>query len=383
MRYKLRRGLRRCSEILRSRSVAICLLASAVMLIFFTYITGLNLYVIFDGDSLTVHQSRVCDAGAALAEAGIQISRDDFVFLPDAPQGGVVEIHIERSQTVTIDAHGDVRRLSTLGATVGDVLTRTGIALGGRDVVEPDLTTPVTNGMTITIWQKETKLETRAESIPYTTERVASDTLLEGKEEVAQEGAPGEKTYYYEICLRNGTETDCRLIAEQVTTPAVNTVIRYGTKKPEPSPPPPPPPSPSPPPKPKESPKPSVSLRENPTVQQDDGGGGVLVTPDGEELRYSRIIYVTATAYTTEGHSNKLTYLGTTARVGAIAVDPKVIPLRTKVYVEVPGGRWFYGKATCEDTGGAIKGNRIDLFFNTEDECYRFGVRDAIVYILG
>ena len=376
MKYNLYRGFRKCSEILRSRSVAICLLASMVMLIFFKYMTGLNLYVIFDGDTLMVHQSRVSDAEAALAEAGIQISRDDFVFLPDAPQGGVVEIHIERSHSVTLDIHGEVRRLSTLGINVGDVLTRVGVTPGGQDVVEPDLTTPVENGMTITVWRKETKLETRTEAIPFETERAADDTMLEGKEEMTREGSPGVRTYFYEILLRNGEETDCRLIADQVTTPSVNAVIHFGTKKPEPPPPPPPTP------KPKEPSKPSVSVNENPTVQQEESGGGVLITPDGEELHYSRVLNVTATAYTTEGYKNKLTYLGTTARVGAIAVDPRVIPLRSKLYIEIPGGKWYYGKATAEDTGGAIKGNKIDLFFNTRAECFDFGVRGAIVYVL-
>ena len=59
-----------------------------------------------------------------------------------------------------------------------------------------------------------------------------------------------------------------------------------------------------------------------------------------------------------------------------IAVDPSVIPLGTKVYVE------GYGYAIAADTGGAIKGNRVDLFFNTEAEASNWGVRNLDVYIL-
>ncbi len=60
-----------------------------------------------------------------------------------------------------------------------------------------------------------------------------------------------------------------------------------------------------------------------------------------------------------------------------IAVDPRVIPLGSRVYVE------GYGYAIAHDTGGAIKGNRIDLFMNSEAECNSWGIRSVKVYILG
>ena len=383
MRYALYRGFRKAAATLRSRSVALSLLATAVLLVFFQFITSLNMYVIFDGDELTVHQSYASDAETALAEAGIRINRDDFVFLPNAAQNGVMEIHIERSQTVILDVYGETRQLSTLGTTVGDVLTRVGLTLDGQDKVEPDLSTPVTDGMTIAIWRHETRVDVVTEEIPYDVERVPLNSLLEGKEEVAQEGSPGEMSYYYEISLRNGVETDSRLIAESVTVPKQDTIIHYGVKKPDPpspSPPPPSPPPPSPPPSPSPTPTPKTYyVRED---AGETGEAGVLISSSGEEVHYTKVLNVTATAYTTERQSNKLTYMGTTARFGAIAVDPRVIPLGTRVYVEVPGGQWYYGFATCEDTGGAIKGYIIDLFFNTYDECVQFGRRNAVVYIL-
>ena len=67
---------------------------------------------------------------------------------------------------------------------------------------------------------------------------------------------------------------------------------------------------------------------------------------------------------------------------GVVAVDPKVIPLGTKLYIEAVDGSWVYGYAVAGDTGGAIKGNKIDLFFNTHAECTRFGRRQAKVYVL-
>ena len=87
-----------------------------------------------------------------------------------------------------------------------------------------------------------------------------------------------------------------------------------------------------------------------------------------------------ATAYTDDVESQGK-WVGQTAsgmkpQVGVVAVDPKVIPLGTKLYVE------GYGEAIAGDTGGAIKGNRIDLFMPTRSEASRFGRRVVRVRVV-
>ena len=91
-----------------------------------------------------------------------------------------------------------------------------------------------------------------------------------------------------------------------------------------------------------------------------------------EGAEYKKKFTVKAYSYSGGG----TTAMGTKARVGAIAVDPSVIPLGTKVYVE------GYGFATAEDTGGNIKGNTIDVYKNSESECLNWGVRNVTIYIL-
>jgi 3D (Asp-Asp-Asp) domain-containing protein len=111
--------------------------------------------------------------------------------------------------------------------------------------------------------------------------------------------------------------------------------------------------------------------------------GGTVTTRDGQELRYTKVYNMMATAYTSDGTpSNRRTAIGTYGRVGVIAVDPKVIPLRSRVYVVGANGLWYYGTAVAENTGGAVKGYIIDLFFNTRAEVRAFGRRSATVYIL-
>ena len=60
-----------------------------------------------------------------------------------------------------------------------------------------------------------------------------------------------------------------------------------------------------------------------------------------------------------------------------------MIPYGTRMYIVSNDGRYVYGIATAEDCGSAIKGNRIDLYFDTVAECDRFGIRNCQVYFLG
>ena len=110
-------------------------------------------------------------------------------------------------------------------------------------------------------------------------------------------------------------------------------------------------------------------------------GNGIITTPEGEVLTYTQKLDCIATAYSCNGQPG-ITYSGTPARIGAIAVDPTVIPLGTRMYVVTNDGEYIYGICTAEDIGGSIKGNKVDLYFNTFDECWIFGIRDCTVYIL-
>jgi 3D (Asp-Asp-Asp) domain-containing protein len=88
---------------------------------------------------------------------------------------------------------------------------------------------------------------------------------------------------------------------------------------------------------------------------------------------YVKTMMAETTGYT---HTGNRTATGTWPKRGTLAVDPRVIPLGTRIYI--PG----YGVGVAEDTGGAVKGNVIDLFFETRDEAIRWGRRNVTVYIL-
>lgn len=77
-----------------------------------------------------------------------------------------------------------------------------------------------------------------------------------------------------------------------------------------------------------------------------------------------------------------ITASGTEAQPGTVAVDPSVIPLGTKLYIASIDGSPDYGYATALDTGSAIKGYRVDLFMENNQDAMNFGIRQVKVYIL-
>ncbi|MDR3564590.1 MAG: 3D domain-containing protein [Negativicutes bacterium] len=107
-------------------------------------------------------------------------------------------------------------------------------------------------------------------------------------------------------------------------------------------------------------------------------------TPDKTPTDYKQSLDITATAYAPGPHDNdqwgSKTFLGTQIRPGVIAVDPKIIPLGSRVYIKYPDGHGVY--AVAEDTGGAIKGNRIDVAKWSVPEAENFGIQHVKVFVL-
>ena len=111
--------------------------------------------------------------------------------------------------------------------------------------------------------------------------------------------------------------------------------------------------------------------------------GGRALTVGGKTYGVKQMINGEAVAYYSK-LANPSTATGNPAIPGkTIAVDPRVIPLGSLVYVtSVDGVSWSYGPAYAHDVGGGIKGNIIDLFKASYDECVAHGRRDCIIYIL-
>ncbi len=107
------------------------------------------------------------------------------------------------------------------------------------------------------------------------------------------------------------------------------------------------------------------------------GGHGTALSHDGVPNKYSRVLTMQASAYSAQDPGNgNYTATGSRLKKGIVSVDPKLIPLGTKLYIE------GYGYAVADDVGGAIKGHRIDLAYDSRSEALQFGRQTVKVYVL-
>lgn len=180
---------------------------------------------------------------------------------------------------------------------------------------------------------------------------VCSDpTIPRGKSRILRRGVEGEVLRTWAITTSNGVEISRFVQEERVIRQPVTEILAIGSGP--------------------EAGSKSVSVTET-----------AITLPTGEVLHYKKVINSLATAYCDKG----LTATGTQARVGAIAVDPRVIPYGTRMFIMTADGSYIYGLATAEDCGSRehIYGTRIDLHMDTYYECRQFGARDCLVFILG
>ena len=272
----------------------------------------------------TVITTRAWTVEEFLEEQGISYCSEDYISVPLT--GFVYDgiyITINHAADFNVTADGKTREYKTLEKTVGEALEEEKIRIGEDDIVEPELDVPVTDGMTIVVKRVAYKEKTVVEKIPYKTIRKDDPSMNDGEEKVVRKGKNGKASVTYRIKYIDGIKASKKKIGTKVLEKKQNKIINVGTRK------------------------------------------------NINGFAYTRTMTVKAYAYTGGGR----TAMGTSARVGEIAVDPSVIPLGTSVYIEGVGVR------RAEDTGGNIKGNTIDIYMNSQSECLSWGCRYITIYL--
>ncbi len=307
-------------------------------------LSSVNTFIIHEGEEWMVYNSTTDSPSNALSELGITIGEDRYAEMPETVDQGLAEIYIFNKKKIDIRvANESSRYYSHKEETVSDILAANNITLGEFDLISPSVDSVVTDNMQIEITRVSYSTEEKTTPLPFSKEKRPSSEMIKGKTKIIQEGVNGSKRTTYKVKHVNGNEVERIVTSETIIKQPVTQITEYGTKPVDTS--------------------------------------GILTTRSGEKLKYKRKLTMSATAYTTERTSDKVTATGRIAKVGLVAVDPRVIPLGSKLYITSTNGRsWIYGTAVAADTG--VRGNRIDLFFNTYNECISFGRRKAIVYIL-
>lgn len=358
-----------------SRVLVIVLMAAFAVGLLSQVAFAQNTYVITDGDRVVVYTTYATDPDIVLDEAGLTLGKDD-TYTTQEGSGGT-EIIISRIQMVTVSDGSQVLKIGTYGETVEELLTRLGYSLDDSTRVNYPLNAATFDGMSVELIRQETKTIEYETSVAYETTYCYDASLPQGQTKILVQGKDGVMSCTAEVTYENGKEVYRRILSQSILTPATAEVIVCSVDRDT---------------KVQEGsgrayvvgdPLPEITeATEAETEAGDSVTGGTILTASGEALHYTGVLSVQATAYSCEEETG-ITASGTPARVGAIAVDPSVIPLGTLLYVVSDDGMYNYGVCVAEDTGGNINGNRIDLYFDTETECIQFGVRNCTVYILG
>lgn len=318
---------------------AVLFLAGAAVIFLNAYIENKIVSVVlnndgFESELVTMEKT----VGNLLQKYSIALGQGDEVYpgKDELLQEGLT-VTVRRAMEILVTADGTEHKVYLLGGTVEDTLEKAGINLSELDETNHELDASIAPGMVIAVSRVMQETIVKKEAIPYQVIVKNDNTQDESQRRVVQQGMQGELQREYKLVYRDGFEISREFIGEKIAQKPVDHIVRAGTLKRK-------------------------------------------LTSRGESVRYAFSRVFEVTAYT---HTGNATRTGVMPEVGHVAVDPRVIPLNSTIYIDF-SGRWdhldgFY-KAT--DTGGVIKGDIVDIFLDTEEEAIRFGRRRARVYLV-
>lgn len=312
----------------------LAIFAVSALIMGFSTVLSKDVNLIVDGEEevISTYANTVEDF---LISENIKLSKDEAVFpAKDTEITDGMDIKIAKYKTITLKIGDKEEKKKVLSDTIEDFMKELGIELDEHDVVTTKPANEIVDKGIVGIERVDKRQFSKTEEIPYESEVIENNEMYQGETKVIQAGVKGEQIHTMQNIYVNDKLVSIENLDTEVVKEPVKEIVHKGTKEVE----------------------------------------GL----NGRKVK--KVIVMQATAYDPSAGSK--TAMGTRARVGAVAVDPRVIPLGSKLYIESMDGFPTYGFATAEDTGGAIKGNRIDLFYSTNAQALRFGRRNVKVYVL-
>lgn len=311
-------------------------------------------YIIYDGDRTLIQTTAQDDPKQILAQAGIDLKEGDALDIYRTADGSVLQVL--RQQKITVDYYSETVEAVSYGETVETLLQRLELTVEAGDEVSHGPEAETYDGMELRVYRKIEQEQTYTVTMPLEILYCADPSLPVGTRQVLTQGRSGELLRTAKVTYINGREVSREVLHDEVLTQPMTEIVAVGTKQPE----------------------------EEPEETEPVIGNGLIRLPTGEVLHYTATMRARATAYThTDAGCDTVTATGTTVRIGTVAVDPTVIAYGTRMFIVSNDGCYIYGISVAEDCGGAIKGDRIDLYFPTTQECIQFGFRSCTIYFLG
>ena len=290
--------------------------------------------------------------GEVLDEAGIELTEKDSTSPGLNEQIGDDKlISVQKAYEVAILDGKEEKKYWTTSTTVADFLKRENIQLSELDRLEAYEDELVTPNSVVKIVRVEKVTDVVEEPANFAVETKSDSSLLKGREKIVQQGEKGTVSRKFEVLKENGEEVSRKVIEEKTIKEPKKKIVAIGTKTMV------------------------ASAAKSNSASKSVSRNNSTAPAEGKEF------YVTATAYTAECNGcSGITRTGINLRsnpnMKVIAVDPSVIPLGSKVWVE------GYGHAIAGDTGGAIKGMKIDLHVPTKEAAYKFGRKKVKIKVI-
>lgn len=342
-------------------SLSISIAMSFMFLVLMYGTTEKHVSVVVNGQE-TVVTTKQWVLQRLLDEQAITLSEHDKVSASlNAPIKDGDRIEITHAKELTVIADGKTSKVYTTEKTVQAAIEDLNISVGSQDIIKPAAISSLENVNTINIVRVETKVKENEKTVPFSIVKQDDKTLTKGSEKVIQEGSVGVVVEQIEERYEDGVLVSTNVLSETVKSEAQDKLVAVGTAKPQ-----------------------TTVAR----LSHDSPAVETVTKGDYTFEAKSVLTNVTLTAYTAHYASTGksegdpyygVTASGTTVEEGrTIAVDTSVIPMGWWVYIEGVGFR------RAEDKGGAIKGNKIDVYFEDEDVAKKFGRKKGkTVYIIG
>lgn len=334
---------------------------------------GKEVQLVVDGRVTTV-ETRGSLLQELLDEQAITLSPQDQISMPlnGAIQDGD-RIIIDRAIPVKVTVGSTTKTIFTSQDTVDHVLKEAGITIQGEDIVQPAQNTKLTSNMNIDVVRVTKQKVKETEDRDFRVIKTADPSLERGDNRVIQRGEPGLMVNHYEKVYHNGKLVSKTKVSQEIERRTKDKIIAVGTKKVE---------------KPVIVQAAATDVKAKPAklsgtkkVTTAKAVENNVVSRAGVDFKYSKVLNnVSMTAYSAEQQGiGTRTASGTRVTEGrTIAVDPNIIPIGWWVYIEGIGFR------RAEDTGGAIKGNKIDVYYDSLKSAINFGRKSGrTVYVIG
>ncbi|MEH7118908.1 ubiquitin-like domain-containing protein [Neobacillus vireti] len=295
-------------------------------------------HIVKDNEKKTIWTTADTVAGLLKEQKIVLKEQDQISPSPQTAIKNKMNVKLDISFHLTYVDGGRAQKVWTTSTTVADFLTQQGIKLNQYDRVEPTLTEKISENGVVNVIRVEKVTDVVEEPVQFAVVTKKDENLQKGQEKVIAPGKQGRVSKQYEVMLENGKEVSRKLINEQNILQKQDKIVAVGTKD-------------------------------------------LALQVSRGETSTEKEFYVTATAYTAycngcSGRTATGLNLRANPNMKVIAVDPRIIPLGTKVYVE------GYGYAVAADTGGAIKGYIVDLLMPSHADAYRWGRKKVKLTVL-